>query len=210
MTQTIESRKKTTTAAAATSTTKMPAEKQKVVNGVNLESMYENGEAIKRNPATAKFNFRVKNHWISGGRNTTIINEFNGAGRTHKRNKPFVYEADEPPVLLGSDQGANPVEFLLVALASCLTTSLVYNAAARGIKIDHVETTLAGDLDVRGAMGMLDKVRNGYESIQVKFKVEGDAPKETLRELVELAKKRSPVFDAISHPTPVHVSLAED
>jgi uncharacterized OsmC-like protein len=213
VTQTIESQKENMTAAATTTTattTKIPAEKQKVVNGVNLESMYDNGEAIRRNPATAKFNFRAKNHWISGGHNTTIINEFDGAGLTHKRNKPFVYEEDEPPVLLGSDQGANPVEFLLVALAGCLTTSLVYNAAARGIRIDHVEATLGGDLDVRGAMGISDKVRNGYESIQVKFKVKGDAPKETLRELVELAQKRSPVFDAVSHPTPVHVSLAED
>jgi uncharacterized OsmC-like protein len=94
-----------------------------------------------------------------------------------------------------------------VALAGCLTTSLVYHAAARGIKIDQVEASLAGDLDLQGFLGMSDKVRNGYENIKVKFKVKGDAPEETLRELVEIAQQRSPVFDIVSHPTPVCVSL---
>ncbi len=111
---------------------------------------------------------------------------------------------------MGTDKGANPVEYLLAALAGCLTTSLVYHAAARGIKIDKVEATLGGDLDIQGILGMSDKVRNGYESIQVKFKVQGDAPQETLRELVEIAQQRSPVFDIVSHPTPIRVSLAED
>ncbi len=183
---------------------------EKVVNGVNVEKLYETMAAIKQNPTIAKFNFRAQNRWISGGHNTATINEFDGALQTHKRSKPFVFEKDEPPVLLGTDKGANPVEYLLASLAGCLTTSLVYHAAARGIKIDQVEATFAGDLDIQGFLGMSDKVRNGYESIQVKFKVKGDAPKETLKELVEIAQQRSPVFDMVSHPTPVHVSLAED
>jgi uncharacterized OsmC-like protein len=166
--------------------------------------------AIRDNPAIAKFNFRAQNRWINGRHNTTTINEFDGACQTHRRSQPFVFEKDEPPVLLGTDQGANPVEYLLAGLAGCLTTSLVNHAAGRGIKIDQVEATLGGDLDVQGILGMSDKVRNGYESIQVKFKVKGDAPEETLRELVEIAQQRSPVFDIVSHPTPVHVGLAED
>jgi uncharacterized OsmC-like protein len=200
MTQLIESQKETTS--------RIPTEK--VVNGVNVEKLYETMGVIRHNPEIAKFNFRAQNHWNSGGHNTTTINEFDGACQTHKRSQPFVFQKDEPPVLLGTDQGANPVEYLLTALAGCLTTSLVYHAAARGIKIDQVEASLAGDLDLQGFLGMSDKVRNGYENIKVKFKVKGNASEETLRELVEIAQQRSPVFDIVSHPTPVCVSLAED
>ena len=183
---------------------------EKVVNGVDVEKLYETMGAIRQNPDIAKFNFRAQNRWISGGHNTTTINEFDGALQTHKRSQPFVFQKDEPPVLLGTDKGANPVEYLLTALAGCLTTSLVYHAAARGIKIDQVEATFAGGLDLQGFLGMSDKVRNGYENIKVKFKVKGDAPKETLRELVQIAQQRSTVFDIVSHPTPVHVSLVEE
>lgn len=200
MTQTIKNQKETTS--------RIPTEK--VVNGVDVEKLYETMGAIRQNPSIAKFNFRAQNRWISGGHNTTTINEFDGALQTHKRSQPFVFEKDEPPVLLGTDQGANPVEYLLTALAGCLTTSLVYHAAARGIKIDEVEATFAGDLDIHGFLGMSDKVRNGYENIKVKFKVKGDASEETLRELVEIAQQRSPVFDIVSHPTQVCVSLEED
>jgi uncharacterized OsmC-like protein len=119
-----------------------------------------------------------------------------------------VFVKDEPPVLLGTDNGANPVEYALAALAGCLTTSLVYHASARGLVIEEVESTLSGDLDLRGFLGMDERVRNGYQQIQVKFKIKAPGvPQETLRELVELAQKRSPVFDIISHPTPVCVSL---
>lgn len=200
MTQIIESQKETASG----------IQSEKVVNGVDVEKLYETMGAIRQNPSIAKFNFRAQNRWISGGHNTTTINEFDGALQTHKRSQPFVFQKDEPPVLLGTDQGANPVEYLLTALAGCLTTSLVYHAAARGIKIDQVEATFAGDLDIQGFLGMSDKVRNGYENIKVKFKVKGDASEETLRELVEMAQQRSPVFDMVSHPTPVCVSLAED
>ena len=92
-------------------------------------------------------------------------------------------------------------------MAGCLTTSLVYHAAAKGIKVDEVESTLEGDLDLHGFLGLDEKIRNGYESIQVKFKIKSDASDETLEELVQLAKKRSPVCDIISHSTPVNVSL---
>ena len=207
MTQITEIQKEITTA-TTTTTTKISAEK--VVNGVDVEKLYETMGAIRHNPAISRFNFRAQNHWNSGGHNTTTINEFDGACQTHRRSQPFVFKKDEPPVLLGTDQGANPVEYLLTALAGCLTTSLVYHAAARGIKIDEVEATLAGDLDIQGILGMSDKVRNGYENIKVRFKVKGsNASQETLRELVEIAQQRSPVFDIVSHPTPVCVSLAE-
>jgi uncharacterized OsmC-like protein len=184
---------------------------EQIVNGVNVEKLYETIGAISHNAQIAKFNFRAKNRWVNGGHNRTAINEFDGACQTHRRAQDFVFEKDEPPVLLGTDEGANPVEYALAALAGCLTTSLVYHASAKGIVIEEVESTLSGDLDLRGFLGMDESIRNGYQQIQVKFKVKAPGVSdETLRELVELAQKRSPVFDIVSHPTPVCVSLAEN
>lgn len=180
---------------------------EKIVNGVNVDNLFKTVVAVKGNPTIAKFNFRAKNKWINGGNNKTTINEFYGACQTHSRSKPFEYVKDEPPVLLGNDQGANPVEYALAALAGCLTTSLIYHAAAQGVKIDEVESTLRGDLDLQGFLGMSENIRNGYEKIDVSFRIKADAPEEKLKELVELAQKRSPVFDMISNPTPVNVHL---
>lgn len=179
----------------------------KTINGVDVEKLSNTIDAIKKDPKVAKFNFRAKNKWVHGGHNRTTINEFEGACESHARNKSFVFDEDEPPILLGSDQGANPVEYALTALAGCLTTSLVYHASAKGIKIDEVESTLEGSLDLRGFLGMSEGVRNGYDGIGIAFKIKSDASKEQLEQLVDLAKKRSPVFDIVSNPTPVNVRL---
>jgi uncharacterized OsmC-like protein len=182
-------------------------ENEKVVNGVNVTNLFGAINAITDNPNISKFNFRAKGQWINGGHNQTTINEFDGACQTHTRSQPFVFDKDEPPVLLGKDLGANPVEYALAALNGCLTTTLIYHAAAQGIKIEKVESTLSGDLDIQGLLGMSEKVRNGYEKIKVTFRVKADASEEKIKELVDLAQKRSPVFDIISRPTPVEVSL---
>jgi uncharacterized OsmC-like protein len=182
-------------------------ENEKIVNGVSVTNLFGAMNAINDNPNISKFNFRAKGKWINGGHNQTVINDFDGACQTHTRNQPFVFDKDEPPVLLGRDHGANPVEYALAALNGCLTTTLVYHAAAQGIKIEEVESTLSGDLDIQGLLGMSDKVRNGYEKIKVTFKVKADAPEEKVKELVDIAQKRSPVFDIISRPTPIEVSL---
>jgi uncharacterized OsmC-like protein len=182
---------------------------QKIVNGVNVTKLVGTIDAIKNSPIISKFNFHAKGRWIDGGHNQTTINEFYGACQTHNRNQPFVYDEDEPPVLLGQDHGANAGEYALAALSSCLTTTLIYHAAAQGVTIDEVESTLSGDIDLQGYLGMSENVRNGYEKIKVTFKVKSEAPKEKIRELVELAQKRSPVFDIISNPTSVEVSLQE-
>jgi uncharacterized OsmC-like protein len=182
---------------------------QKIVNGVNVSQLFNTIDAINDQPGIAKFQFRASNTWVNGGHNRTTIKDFYGAGQEDEtRTKPFVLEADEPPILLGTDQGANPVEYVLTALAGCLTTSLVYHAAAQGIKIDAVETRFEGDLDLRGFLGLSENVRNGYENIRVTFKIKADAPEEKLKELVELAQKRSPVFDIVSNPVPVSVQWA--
>ena len=182
-------------------------ENEKVVNGVNVTNLFGAINAITDNPNISKFNFRAKGQWINGGHNQTVINDFDGACQTHTRSQPFVFDKDEPPVLLGKDLGANPVEYALAVLNGCLTTTLIYHAAAQGIKIEKVESTLSGDLDIQGLLGMSDKVRNGYEKIKVTFRVKADASEEKIKELVDIAQKRSPVFDIISRPTPVEVSL---
>ena len=182
-------------------------QKEQIVNGVNVSKLFETVGIIKEKPEIAKFNFKAKGKWINGGHNTTTINELYGACQTFKRSQPFVFEKDEPPVLLGEDHGANPVEYVFAALDGCLITSLIYHAAAQGIKIDEVETSFSGDLNLHGFLGLDENIRNGYEKIKVTFKIKADASKEKLHELVQLAQKRSPVFDIVSHPTPVEVSL---
>ena len=188
-------------------TNKIENQSEKIVNGVSVTKLFGTINAITENPAISKFNFRAKGRWINGGHNQTTINDFDAACQTHTRSQPFVFDKDEPPILLGTDQGANPVEYALAALNGCLTTSLIYHAAAQGVKIDEVESTLSGDLDLQGFLGMSEKVRNGYEKIRVNFRIKSDAPREKIRELIDLAQNRSPVFDIVSHPTPVEVSL---
>ena len=182
--------------------------KQKTMNGVNLDQLFGTINAIRETPGLAKFKFRADNQWINGGHNRTTIKGFYGAGQEDtSRAEPFVMDNDEPAVLLGTDSGANPVEAALHALAGCLTTSLVYHAAAQGIRIDEVESQFEGDLDLHGFLGLSDEVRNGYECIRVTFKIKADAPQEKLEELLQLAQKRSPVFDIVSNPTQVSVRL---
>jgi uncharacterized OsmC-like protein len=187
--------------------TKTEAAAGRVVNGVNVSQLLETVTAVRGTPEMAKFRFRARNRWLGGGRNRTTIGDFDGALQTHRRAHPFVIEEDEPPLLLGDDAGANPVEYVLAALAGCLTTSLVYHAAAQGIEIEEVESEYEGDLDLRGFLGMKDDVRNGYESLRVTFRVKADAPEGKIRELVEMAQRRSPVFDIITNPVPIEVQL---
>ena len=177
------------------------------INGVNIEQLGACISAIQGEPWLARFQFRATNTWINGGHNRTTIKEFYGVGKEDtNRTEPFVLVADEPPVLLGEDQGANPVEFVLHALAACLTTSMVYHAAAQGIKIESVESRLEGDLDLRGFLGLSQEVRPGYQNLRVLFTVKSDAPAEKLRELT----KHSPVFDIVSNPVPVAISVTTE
>jgi uncharacterized OsmC-like protein len=179
-----------------------------MINGVNVDQLMETIDAIRHNGDISKFEFRSHNQWLGGGHNRTRVDEFTGACETQRRSHPFIIDKDEPPVLLGSDQAANPVEYVLAALAGCLTTSLVYHAAARGIELESVESSYEGDLDLKGFLGLSDEVRNGYEQVRVSFRIKGDASPEQLEELVQLAQQRSPVFDIVSNPVAVQVSLA--
>ena len=177
-------------------------------NGVDTQQLYGTLDAIKADPSIARFQFRARNRWIDGAHNRTTIRDFYAANQEDtSRADEFVIDAGEPAILLGSDTGANPAEYLLHALAACLTTSLVYVAAARGVHLTEVESTLEGDMDVRGALGLSDEVRNGFSNIRATFRVKGDAPKEKLREVVERAQKRSAVFDMVTNGVPVAVEV---
>ena len=179
-----------------------------VRNGVDTSVLFGTLDAVKGQPELAKFQFRVRNRWIAGAHNQATIRDFYGAGQEdNSRARAFVIDAGEPAVLLGKDTGPNPAEMLLGALSACLTTSLVYSAAARGVRLTRVESTLEGDIDLRGALGLTDEIRNGFERIRVTFKVEGDAPPEKLREVVAQGQRRSAVYDTVSQGVPVSIDI---
>jgi uncharacterized OsmC-like protein len=178
----------------------------KTINGVAVDVLSKTVDAIKATPAIAKFKFRLRNQWVDAGQNTSTADTFYGAGQEQSRAKPFVLEADEPLVLLGKDSSANPVEHLLHALASCLTTSMVYHAAARGIRIEEVESSLEGDIDLHGFLELDKNVRNGYQGIRVNFKIKADVPDEQLQEISQLGAGHSPVFDSLTNGVPVSVT----
>jgi uncharacterized OsmC-like protein len=177
-----------------------------LVNGVNVDNLFTTIDAIKATPAIAKFKFRIQNKWEGAAHNRSAVNGFYGAGQEFSRQKPFVLRADEPAVLLGEDSAPNPVEYLLHALAACVTTGMVYHAAARGIQIEEVESSFEGDIDLHGFLGLDPKVRNGYQGIRVNFKLKANVPDEQLQEIVKLGTARSPVFDSLTNGVPVSVT----
>lgn len=187
--------------------TKMENQTMKIdtkINGVNIDELGRTIDTIKEKPEIAKFKFRASNTWINGGHNRTNVKNFYGAGQEHTSRKvPFTMDADEPPVLLGEDRGANPVEYVLTALSACLTTSMVYHAAARGYKIEELESRIEGDLDLHGFLGLSENIRKGYQNLRISFKVKGDVTTEQLKEL----SKFSPVYDIVSNPVPVDIQI---
>jgi uncharacterized OsmC-like protein len=189
----------------------MTAVTDTIRNGVDTEKMFATLDLIKAQPELARFRFRASNRWIGGAHNRSTIKDFYAAGgEDTTRAEPFELEAGEPAILLGADTGPNPAEFLLHALAACLTTSIVYVAAARKVQLTSVASTVTGDMDVRGALGVEDRVRNGFERIGVSFRVTGNAPAEKLREVVERARARSAVYDMVTNGVPVAVEVRTD
>jgi uncharacterized OsmC-like protein len=175
-------------------------------NGLNLEQMVGTIDALTNDPALAQFEFRASNQWINGGENRSTIQGFYGAGvEDESRSEPFIYSNGEPPVLLGNNEGANPVEYLLHALAGCVTTTTVLHAAARGIQIDRLSTQLVGSIDVQGLLALDDSVAVGYESIRIKMEIEADCSDEEIDELLSFAKDHSPVCNTVCKPVPVTV-----
>jgi uncharacterized OsmC-like protein len=186
---------------------KATKEKKGVVNGVDVDKLYDTIDAIKETPALGKFKFRVKNKWINAGHNHITIKDFYGVQKDILHETPFELDAGEHPVLLSQDEGPNPVEYLLTALSGCLTSALVYHAAAKGVKIEGVQSRLEGDIDLRGFLGISPDVKVGYENIRVYFKIDADVSEEKKEELIRMAQKYSPVFNTVFNATPVSVQL---
>ena len=179
-----------------------------IVNGVDLDRLSGTIDAVTADPALARFQFRARNHWIDGGYSRTTIKDFYGAGREDAtRTAAFTVDTDEPPVLLGENRAPNTGEYVLHALAARLSGTIAYHAAARGIALDGLETTIHGDVDLRGFLGLDSNVRPGYEQIRVTMKATGDFDDEQLAELASLASY-SPVRDIVSNPVPVAIDIA--
>jgi uncharacterized OsmC-like protein len=178
-----------------------------IVNGVNVTGLFATIEAVKAKPEIAEFKFRAANRWINGTHCRATIKDFYGALKEDDSRPPVDYDMDEPPVLLGNNQGRNPVEYLLVALSGCLTTSLVAHASAKGIAIRGVQSRHEGDIDLRGFLGISEDVPVGYQQIRVYFKIDADVSDEEKEEMVRMAQKYSPVFNTITKSAPVSVKL---
>jgi uncharacterized OsmC-like protein len=181
---------------------------ESIRNGVDTTALFATLDAIKAAPEAAAFQFRTRNQWISGTHSRGTIDGFYGVGeeRTHERS--FTFDADHPAVLVGHDNGPTPVEFLLHALAACLTAGLANIAAARGVRLIEVRSTVTGDIDLNGLLGLNPEVRNGYQNITVRFTIKGDAPAEKLREIVEQSRARSAVYDVLTNRVPVAIEIA--
>ena len=177
----------------------------KTVNGVDVTRLFETIDNIKSMPGLAKFKFRIRNEWVDCGYNRSTVTDFHGANQDIAHARQFVLEADEPEILLGRDKGANPVEHLLHALAACVTSSMVYHAAAKGIAIEEVESSIDGDIDLNGFLGIDPAVRNGFQQIRMNFRIKADATDEQLDEIVKLGPTYSPVFDSVTKGVPVVV-----
>lgn len=179
----------------------------KTMNGLDLNQMFETLEALRSKPALARFEFRNRNRWEGGGVNVSTIRDFYGAGgEDESRSEPFVFTNGEPPVLLGANEGANPVEFLLHALAGCVTTTTVLHAAARGIRIEAMSTELAGDIDLQGLLGLDDAVPANYERIRMTVHIKADCTREELEDLLNFARDHSPVCTTVCRPVPVEMT----
>jgi uncharacterized OsmC-like protein len=176
-------------------------------NGVDTATLFATLDAVKDAPEAAKFQFRARNQWVTGTHSRSTIADFYGVGEEQAHGRTWVFDADHPAVLVGRDNGPTPVEFVLHALASCLTAGLANIAAARGVTLTEVRSTLEGDIDLNGLLGLNPDVRNGYQGITVRFTVKGDAPAEKLREVVERSRDRSAVYDIITNQVPVTIEV---
>jgi uncharacterized OsmC-like protein len=178
-----------------------------VNNGVNVQALLDAREALKGAPAATKFNWRASCKWKKGTFSQTTIQGFHGLGQEQSHKRTFTFDADHPEIFAAEDNGVTPVEFLLVGLASCLTAGIAAVAQNRGIQLRSVEADVEGSMDIQGILGMDSDVRNGYDGIKVKFKIDADASRQDIEALVAQSQKRSAVYDAITNPTNVSVEV---
>jgi uncharacterized OsmC-like protein len=192
----------------ATVTIDVPARKAPVPrHGVDAPAIAATLGVVAKQPEIAKFQFRATNKWVNGTHSSTTMKGFSGAGGEQSHKSAFTADGDHPAVLCGADNGPTPVEWVLHALATCLTAGIANIAAMRGVTLHRVESKVEGDIDLRGIFGLSKEVRNGYQNMSIRFEIEGDASPEKLREIVEQSRARSAVYDILTSGVPVSISV---
>jgi uncharacterized OsmC-like protein len=177
------------------------------LNGVDTPTLFATINAVRDQPELARFKFRASSRWLSGTHSRSKSEGFYGAGGEHQHASEWQFDSDHPAVLVGKDQAPLPVEYLLYGLLACITSGIGNISAARGVKLTEVKSTIEGDMDLRGVLGLSNEVRNGYESLKVNFTIRGDAPPEKLREIVEQSRARSAVYDVLSNGVAVDITV---
>jgi uncharacterized OsmC-like protein len=176
-------------------------------NGVDTATLFATLDAVRAQPAAAEFQFRVTNRWISGTHSQGTFDTFFGVGEERRHDQPTTFDADHPAVLVGNDKGPTPVEHVLAGLAACLTAGIANISAARNIELTQVQSTVEGDIDLNGILGLDADVRNGFRAIRVSFMVEGKASPEELQQIVEQSRRRSAVYDIVTNGVPVDIDV---
>jgi uncharacterized OsmC-like protein len=185
----------------------MTATDTPVDNGVNVEALLQAREALTGAPEGAEFHWRATCEWQNGTHSNSVVESFFGLGEEQRHRTKFTYDADHPELFASADNGATPVEYVLVGLASCLMAGVASVAQNREIQLRRVTATLEGDMDVQGILGIDSDVRNGFSDIKVKFDIEADATPDEIRAIIEQSQKRSAVYDIVTNPTNVSVEL---
>jgi uncharacterized OsmC-like protein len=180
----------------------------KIDNGVNVEALLGARAALTEAPAAAHFKWRATCNWVRGTHSRSTVQGFFGLGSEQSRNKSFHYDADHPELFASEDHGATPVEYVLVALASCLTAGIASVAQHRKIQLHSVKATLEAGMDMQGILGLDSEVRNGFDGIKVTFHIDADATPAEIAALVAQSQRRSAVFDIVTNPTNVSVEVA--
>jgi uncharacterized OsmC-like protein len=175
------------------------------LNGINTPALFATIDVVRDQPQLGTFQFRATGNWLGGTHVQTTMTDFAGAGGEHSHKAAYTVDADHPAVLCGEDKAPTPVEHVLHALASCLTAGIANIAAARGVTLHSVTSSLQGDMDLRGILGLSNDIRNGFSGVRVGFTVAGDAPEEKLQEIVRQACARSAVLDILSNGVPVSI-----
>ena len=190
-----------------TQTQKKEKKERTPLNGVDVPTLFATINAVAGQRELAHFKFRATSEWVSGTHSRARMQAFDGAGGTHEQSHDTVIEADHPPALCGLGKGPTPVEYLLSALAQCLTAGIGNIAAARGVVLRSAKSTVEADVDLAGLLGIDETVRNGYSAIRVRFEIDGDASPAELEQIVEQSRARSAVFDCLTNGVPISIDV---
>lgn len=199
----------TTTPAGSEVSTPAVAARRKPTraNGVDIEQLFATINGVKQQPQAARFQFRASNTWLNGTHSQSRCEGFSGAGGEHQHARAFSYDADHHPVLCGAGNAPAPIEYLLGALACCITAGIGNIASARGVQLHSVTASVEGDINLLGLLGLDEQVRNGYQALRVRYRISGDAPPEVLRAVVAQSQARSAVFDVLRNGVPIEIEV---